>query len=277
MNTRKEHNRTSTISEIFNFLLISYTFTWLVWFPGILATKGILGDIPWPPLFGIGACGPLLAALWLTHKEGGWRAVRAWLRAGFLNRVKPIWWALIGFLPFIVPALALWLNKTSGGATARLVVLDNPLMVLPAMLLMLSIGGAQEEYGWRGYLLPRLDGIQKTWQSDLMMILLHSCWHIPLFAISYTLQSQYSFWLFLAFGIGFTFLINLIYRRTNMSILAALVFHGLVNTGLEIFPPVGPAVAGSPLPLLFISGLFGLVAFGLSLILPSSRSFTSKD
>jgi hypothetical protein len=82
-----------------------------------------------------------------------------------------------------------------------------------------------------------------------------------LFFIAYTMQFHYSFWLFLAFGVGFTPLINRVYRHTGGSILAAVLFHGLVNASLEIFPPVGPAVHHSPWPLLFVGLLYGLTAF----------------
>lgn len=143
---------------------------------------------------------------------------------------------------------------------ANLAVLWQPGMVLPTILLMVTIGGGQEEYGWRGYLLLRLDQRWKTWQADIIMILVHAFWHLPLFFIAYTVQFHYSFWLFLVFGIGFTLLINRVYRGTGGSILAAVLFHGLVNAGQEIFSPVGPAVYDSPVPLLIIGLLFGLLA-----------------
>ena len=65
---------------------------------------------------------------------------------------------------------------------------------------------------------------------------------------------------FLAFGIGFTPLINRVYQHTGGSILAVILFHGLVNAGLDIFPPVGPWVNGSSLPLLFVGVFYGLLA-----------------
>lgn len=259
------------------FLLLAYGFTWLVWLPGVLATRGIIAGIPWPPLFAIGACGPLVAALCLTRRDGGKGGIRAWLRSGFLTRIKLAWWLLILLVPFLIPPLALWLDRLAGGDHAPLLFLEQPGAILSAMLIMLTIGGAQEEYGWRGYLLPKLDQILKPWQSDILMIILHVCWHIPLFAIAYTVQYQYSFWLFLAFGAGLTPLIDRIYRATGSSILAALVFHGLINTGLEIFPPVGPAVSGSSLPLLLIAGMLGLLAAVISLLSPLPNTTEKKD
>jgi len=135
--------------------------------------------------------------------------------------------------------------------------------VLPVALLMLTIGGGQEEYGWRGYLLPKLLDHCKPWQADLILIPVHVIWHLPLYFIAFTMQSQYPFWLFLAFGTGYTLLINRLYHLTNGNILAAILFHGLVNTGLEIFPTVGPNVDHSNLPLLFVGTFYAVLAIAI--------------
>lgn len=129
---------------------------------------------------------------------------------------------------------------------------------------MVTIGGGQEEYGWRGYLLPQLDTRWQPWQADVLMIVVHVCWHLPLFFIMYTAQSRYPFWLFLAFGVGFTTLINQIYRQTGGSILAAILFHGLINAGLEIFSPIGATVNNSILPFLLVGVGLGILAWLLS-------------
>jgi hypothetical protein len=78
------------------------------------------------------------------------------------------------------------------------------------------------------------------------------------------MQSQYPFWLFLVFGVGFTPLINQVFRQTGGSVLAVVVFHGLVNAGMELFPPVGSAVGDSLLPLLTIGLCYGLAALILT-------------
>jgi membrane protease YdiL (CAAX protease family) len=241
------------------YLAVAYGFSWLVWLPAVLASYEVIPEIPWPPLFAIGTCGPLVGALACIQREAGWAGVRSWLKRGFTSKISWPWWLLILLLPFAVPALALLIFRLTGGESAAPLVLTQPVIFFPTALLMLTIGGGQEEYGWRGYLLPRLDERWKPWQTDLVMILVHVCWHLPLFLISYTAQSQYPFWLLLAFGIGFTPLINRIYRQTG-SILAAILFHGFTNTSLDLFPPVGAAVNHSWVPLLLVGLLFGLVA-----------------
>jgi len=124
---------------------------------------------------------------------------------------------------------------------------------------MVTIGGG-EEFGWRGYLLDRIQSRWKLWQADLFIIIIHSLWHLPLFFISMAAQSQYSFWVFLAFGASFTMLSNTIYRQTGGSLLAAIVLHGVVNASLDVFPPVGPFVSGANWPMLVVALVYGLLA-----------------
>jgi membrane protease YdiL (CAAX protease family) len=253
------------ISPLRRFVIIAYVFTWLVWLPGILATVGLIPEIPWPPLFAIGACGPLVAAVWCLWRTGGWSAVRDWLKRGFTRRFPWFVWLLILLIPFVVPLAALMLYQKVSGSTLDFMGMPGLKSLLPVALLMLTIGGGQEEYGWRGYMLPRLLDRYKPWQADLILIPVHILWHLPLFFIGFTMQSQYPFWLFSAFGIGFTPFINRMYRLSNGSILAAIILHGLVNTGLEIFPTVGPTVDQSNLPLLYVGILYALLAIAVIL------------
>jgi membrane protease YdiL (CAAX protease family) len=246
--------QSSLHKSILLFIAIAYTFSWLVWMPGVLATRGLFGEVPWPPLFAIGTCGPMVAALWCSWRADGWAGVKAWLKIGFTRQFSWRWWAFIVLAPFLVPALVWIVYRLSGGAPYPLPVFENPLVVLPSILLMVTLGGGQEEYGWRGYLLSQLDSRWKPWQADLFLIGMHSLWHLPLFFISTTVQSTYPFWVFLVFGGGFTLLINRVYHATGSSLLAAILFHGLVNAGLDTFPPVGAAVGRADWPLL-LAGL----------------------
>lgn len=259
----KKTNKSSNKS-IIRFLVITYCFSWLVWMPGILSSKHIIGSIPWKPLFAIGTCGPMVAAIYCKSQSGGWRGVKEWLSVGFSKKIPAGIWLFMIVVPFLIPAMGLSFFQAFGYSIDPLPVFESPLLVLPSFILMVTIGGGQEEYGWRGFLLEQLDETRKPWQSDLIMIGFHSFWHLPLFFISFTAQYYYPFWIFLLFGAGFTLLINQIYRRTGKSLLAAILFHGLVNTGLEIFPPVGPFVHFSYGALIINALLFVLTALVLN-------------
>jgi membrane protease YdiL (CAAX protease family) len=239
------HNPTGVMNKssmLWLFVVIVYGFSWLVWLPGILSSRMIIGAVTWAPLLAIGTCGPMLAAFYCLYRSEGWVGIRNWLRNGFTVRFARHWWIVILLVPFVIPALVLAAYDQLDGSLFPLSVFSYPQIVLPTILLMVTIGGGQEELGWRGYLLDRLQICYKPWQADLILTLIHSVWHLPLFSITMTMQSHYTFWLFLVFGLGFTLLINKIYRQTHAGFLSAIVFHGQVNAGLDTFPPIGPTM-----------------------------------
>jgi membrane protease YdiL (CAAX protease family) len=260
MRTTKQ---TSDKAMTWLFISATYSFSWLFWLPAVLSTRDLLGEVPWPPLFAIGTCGPLMAALWCIQRSSGWVGVRHWVKQKFGSCFSWRWWGFILLTPFIVPVLVLAVYYLSGGIPYPLPFFQNPLMVFPTIFLMVTIGGGQEEYGWRGYLLERLQERWKPWQADLILTGIHSFWHLPLFFIAVTAQSTYPFWVFLAFGIGFTPLINGIYRQTDGSLLAAILFHGLVNAGLDTFPPIGPAISGANWPFLLVGLCYIILALAI--------------
>ncbi|MEE4195401.1 MAG: CPBP family intramembrane glutamic endopeptidase [Anaerolineae bacterium] len=263
----------STSRSVLTFLLICYGFTWVVWLPGVLSSYGILPNLPWPPFFGIGTFGPMVSAVWILKKEGGWAKVKEWLNTGFRKKVGWRWWVILITVSLLTPPLGLWLFSLTGGEIAEISFFRTPWMIIPTFLLMLVMGGGNEEFGWRGFLLPRLLERFTPLQADLILIPLHAFWHIPLFFNASTIQYTYPFWLFTIFGIGFTPLINRIYRNTSGSILAAIFFHAFVNTSLDLFPPVGPWVGDSPIPLVIIGVLFLFFAIIISL---STKEFKTR-
>jgi membrane protease YdiL (CAAX protease family) len=58
------------------------------------------------------------------------------------------------------------------------------LMVVPIMTMTVITGGLNEELGWRGFLLPRIQGRYNALTSGLIVGAVHGLWHIPLFFIA---------------------------------------------------------------------------------------------
>jgi membrane protease YdiL (CAAX protease family) len=106
------------------------------------------------------------------------------------------------------------------------------------MFILLTIAaGIGEEFGWRGFLLPRLQTRHNALVSALIVGVLWAIWHIPLFFIKGTSQydwgSQggllpatlaYSVFVIVS-SIQFTWVFN----NTRGSVLLAAVLHGASN------------------------------------------------
>ena len=107
------------------------------------------------------------------------------------------------------------------------------------MLIFLTIAaGIGEEFGWRGFLLPRLQIHHNALVSGLIVGVAWATWHIPMFFIKGT--SQYEQGLqggllpailgYSAFVIANSLLFTWLFNNTRGSVLLAAVFHGASNT-----------------------------------------------
>ena len=106
---------------------------------------------------------------------------------------------------------------------------------LPAMLMMFAIrlvnpfdGPMQEELGWRGFALPRLQERYSPLVASAILGVLVVIWHVPLVLLG--MLPAYALFATFAFTIVFGWLFN----NTNGSVLMTLIAHaadGLVITG----------------------------------------------
>jgi membrane protease YdiL (CAAX protease family) len=98
--------------------------------------------------------------------------------------------------------------------------------------------GIGEEFGWRGFLLPRLQSRHNALVAGLIVGAAWATWHIPLFFIEGT--SQYEHRLaggllpavlgYAAFVIAQSVQFTWLFNNTKGSVLLAAVFHGASNT-----------------------------------------------
>jgi len=256
---------------------VTFGFSWIIWLVGILASFGLL-SLPLPKMVFsvIGAFGPFVAAFGLSHRRGGWSAVKKLLFSGFNFRIKPIWWIIIILLPVILSGIAVWINVSITGFQFDKTLLEQPLMIVPTFLAMFFIGGSfQEEFGWRGYALPRL---LRKWNPAAASIILGSVWgfwHLPLFFITDTGQSFMNFGIFFLMVLSFTVLFTWFSFKTNQNLFSALLFHTAINTSMSIFPPIEKVVGGNQKALTYLMIAYAAVAI---IVLVKDRTlFFSKD
>ena len=89
-------------------------------------------------------------------------------------------------------------------------------------------GGGNEELGWRGLLQPALEKKFSFPLATVVTALVWVAWHLPLWLIPGTSQSQISLPFYLSFGILLCFCQAVLYKQTA-SVFACMVFHGCIN------------------------------------------------
>jgi membrane protease YdiL (CAAX protease family) len=221
------------------FFLIAFG---LIWFLDALL---ILGILKFP--VGIGenfgtASGILLlvlgssstiAAFMMTVITEGKPGVRAlWRR--FWNRNLSIKWLLVILL--ILPALRLIANFVSRRMNNQvypfLDLPNPPWMIILTFITAFIFNGMTEEFGWRGYALPRFQARWNALTSSLILGIIVTSWHIPLFFIPGHPHYQGNFWNWALWSILVNILMTWTFNNTNGSVLAAVLFHAMMNTGI---------------------------------------------
>jgi uncharacterized protein len=251
-----------TNKSLYLYFALAFGFSWLIWSVGVLATSGIL-TIPLPNMVIviIGAHGPLVASLSLTYKNTGWSGVKSLLRSGFNLRMKPIIWIVILLLPVILSGLAVRVYMLQSDFEFDNTLISQPIMIIPTLIWLFFISGSfQEEFGWRGYALPRMLGKWNPIIASIILGALWGIWHLPLFYISGTSQIFFPFIPFLVLTTSFSLLFTWFYLKTNHNLFSALLFHTALNTSLGLFPPFEPKIGGNQMAFIYLTVAYLIVA-----------------
>lgn len=240
------------------YLIIAFTFTWLIWIPQVLEAQGVLEPSFFTRLKG-GAFGPLVAAFVLTYWNEGPEGVKTLLKRAIDYKFSKVWWLPIFlFIPFILGG-ALILAILSGEVIPELSWVSAPWMLIVTFVWIFFNGGpVQEEFGWRGYTLDRLQERFNALVSSVINGVIWFAWHLPLFympreEIYYRSPMLPVLFSMILVNILFTW----IYNNTGGSLLAALITHTMWNWSNWAIPTL-QTMAG---------GMFFVILFPISLII----------
>lgn len=194
----------------------------------------------------LGGLVPLVVALSLTafHHQSAFQR-DFWQRLIDFRRISPGWYAVIFLYTPIKSGLAGLVDFLLGGGgiapeTAAQWI-EQPLLIIPTLIFWLLFGPVPEEPGWRGYALDGLQAKQSALSASLLVGVVWSLWHLPLFFIPGTWQAgevvlgTQRFWFYMLTIVVEAVLYTWIYNNTNRSTLAAVLFHFTGNAFGELF------------------------------------------
>jgi uncharacterized protein len=216
MATAATSTRSATTARSFplKYFVIAFAFTWFFWGLAALGARDVIPALP--GLTVIGTLGPLVAAVILTAQESGRAGVRSLLSRILRWRVAPIWYGVAILGPLVITLAAIALHVALGGQMpsigALIGALPTLLVTAVYMLIFVALG---EEIGWRGYALPALQARYSALLASLILGVLWTFWHLPVFFNPDTLYSNLPFVLFLAYLIPFTILITWLLNSTG--------------------------------------------------------------
>lgn len=219
--------------------------TWVVWIPALT----LLGEAGMP-LVALGAFGPAVAAGLMVWAEGG--RIRSWLRDRLRFRVAGRWYLAALTLPLLEPVSTTIVAVAHGAPVALAELPARVPLVLANFALVLVVGGGQEELGWRGYLLPRLQSQVGPLGASVAVGVLWAVWHLPLFTLGmsgYTYQNV-SFALYLPILVALSVVFTWLFNHAGGSVVVVMLLHAAVNSWDSLAPLPGSLELGGQAELL---------------------------
>jgi hypothetical protein len=108
------------------------------------------------------------------------------------------------------------------------------------VLLLLLLAASFEELGWRGYAFDSLQSRYNLFWASLMFSILWSLWHLPLIFVNNSYQYEIfhqNIWYGVNFFVSIIpmgIIISWVCIKNSKSIIAAILFHFIINMSQEI-------------------------------------------
>lgn len=214
-----------------------WSFAYLVLAAGPL-TRGLI--IP-------GGFGPLIAAVAIIWVSG--ESPRLWLRPLLRWRLPLRWYVVALILPVIVVLGSTAIYVIMGIPIELAVLMDRAPMYPLGLLLVMVIGGGQEEFGWRGFALPRLQTNFSALTASCVIGLVWAIWHLPLYFMGAARSMSGSFPLYVILAIAVSIILTSVFNSSAGSVLPAMLVHAGINASGALQPLTEDVMVSNPFVL----------------------------
>jgi uncharacterized protein len=269
MNTTRSTRPSVQWRHVTAYVALTYGVAWAIWAPVMgkawhaITSGRTPSSYAAPGFVVLGMFAPAIAAVImrvLVSKEG--------LRSSLGPvRGKLRFYAVALLAPALLVTAAVAISTATGLSDFRLGV-DKPLIAVWLTLLLintpftalLTLG---EEYGWRGYLLPKLLPLGEV-KASAIIALIWAPWHLPLLMVglNYMDKNPLAVLAFMfVFTLGLSLMLTRLFVAAGGAVLAVTLAHASLNAfGDRLSDP--KHLSGDPF-LVSIGGLVGFVLLGI--------------
>jgi membrane protease YdiL (CAAX protease family) len=226
---QNDDNLIQTITYLINdksiviYILVAYGFTWvlltpLIWFYDALPY--VITE-PWHVM---GAIGPTIGAIVVLN------------RYGTKEQIKNLWRSCIKFagiglliyalLPLITTAIVFPIELLLGTFSVEKLITENSLNTTEGIIFfpIASLSyGIFEEFGWRGFLFPRLQSRYSALKATIIVSLIWWLWHLPMFFYRFNLF--FALLMMYPLLLSGTVIFNYLYNKSRGSLLLVFIIH----------------------------------------------------
>ena len=218
---------------LLSFFIMTFAITWglaalYFIFPSFFTS--LLGPVSvYNPLFVLAVWAPTISGFILTAVTSGGRSVVALLKR-FLPGRASVWWYVVTVL--LVPVAGTLIVLAVRGPIPLLSATTASL--LSFLFINLVTGPLGEEFGWRGFALPRLLERFQPLLAAVILGAIWGAWHLPSFMMAGTPQSGMQLPFFLLSALCLSVIITWVFIHVRQSIFFGFLFHYMVNFTLNL-------------------------------------------
>ena len=214
--------------------VLVFGISWTSW--GLLAGlagRGVLayGHPGFMALLVVGGIAPAIAAYLGTFLTEGRTGLRTYNALVLRFRIHPAWYAI----PFIVhvgtTVVACLATSAFGQGDFGLA---RPWFAFVPTFAMMIVGGGLEELGWRGLALSELQMSFNPLIATVVLGLVWTVWHAPLFYVEGAIQKGLSPIWFTASVMGHAFILTWLFNKTR-SVPICVIYHAAANAMPTMF------------------------------------------
>jgi CAAX protease family protein len=246
--------------QLISFFVLTYLIAYLAGFGYFYLRPGqplLPGSLPWF-LF---IFSPTLSALLLAGIIGGFAEVKRVL-SGFTRwRVGFGWYFAAAFLllgPLAVALIYIAMGNPPAGLTPGVSISA----LLGITFFQFISGPLAEEGGWRGFALPRLEAKYNALVSSLILGVIWTFWHLPLFYLPGQAQMNIPMPIYLMLVVTMAIYLTWLYNNTRGSLIITTLAHFCYNltavfiTGVvRLMPAMLFYMTAGPLLFLVVVGV----------------------
>ena len=216
------------MGKLGKYISLTFLLSWTCWGFGIFMGDNITGIIK--VIVYIGYISPACSAIVCLDDEI--KSIQD-LKSFLFHHKKNTFWIFSIFVFLLI--LNFSINSKSLSYILRFSKIPPTVYIVIIFLSTTFFGSGLEEIGWRGVMQPELEKRFSPIVTSLIIAPIWAVWHLPLWFLEGTSQHGSSFLSFFVMVLLLTFCFGAIRRKTE-SVFYCMIFHGLYNTLVGVFP-----------------------------------------
>ncbi len=206
------------------FLLYTFVIAWSVWGIIIIGNQYFnslwYGTLSFWIFYSFGSVAPAISSFIIYQQFRDSFNNKNFLNYIFGLKISTKVWLI--FILFLIRRFAMiWISFDIHRSISFVAMLIN----LPFLIIL----GGVEELGWRGILQPKIESITTFLPSIVLVSIIWTVWHLPLWLIKGSVQSGFPFWLYYVSGLVLTASFTTFYKYSN-NLFLCIVNHAWFNS-----------------------------------------------